>query len=102
MTWNKKSKLGLSTWLFSVALLIASVSSLYAQQITGAIAGTVKDEQGALVANASVTATNVATGFTRITNTGSEGTYNIQYLPIGTYTVTVDSPGFKSLCSRIW
>ena len=91
MIWNlkRKNRIGLQPWLFVVVLLIASVSSSYAQQITGSIDGTAKDEQGALVANATVTATNVTTGYARITQTGGDGSYNIQYLPVGEYTVTV-------------
>ncbi len=98
--WNRKNSFVLPRWLFIVALLIASVSSSYAQQITGTIDGEVKDEQGALVPNADVTATNVTTGFTRTTKTGGDGAYNIQYLPIGTYSVTVNAAGFKKFVQQ--
>ena len=39
----------------------------YGQQITGTIAGTVKDEQGAVITSATVKATNVDTGLSRST-----------------------------------
>jgi len=76
----------LATW----ALLPAE-----AQQITGSIVGTVKDEQGALVTTANVKATNVDTGFSRSTTANGYGDYRIDYLPVGTYTVQVDAAGFK-------
>ena len=100
MTSNRKNRLGLRPWLFVLVLLIACVSSADAQQITGSITGSVVDEQGALVSNANIKATNVATGFTRTTKTDSAGTYNIQYLPVGGYTVTVDASGFKKFVQQ--
>jgi Carboxypeptidase regulatory-like domain len=100
MTYQKKNPLGLRPWLFVMALLIACVSSSDAQQITGSITGTVKDAQSALVTNADITATNVATGFTRSTKTDSDGVYNIQYLPVGGYTVTVTAPGFEKFLQQ--
>ena len=55
-------------FLFAGYLLPAA-----AQQITGSISGTVKDEQGALIAGAAVRATNVETGFSRSTVAGGDG-----------------------------
>ena len=71
-----------------------------AQQITGAIRGTVKDEQGAVVPGATVRATNGATGLSRSASTDSEGTYYIQYLPVGTYSVEVEQAGFKKFVQQ--
>ncbi len=85
--------------LVAMAILFGS-STARAQQITGAITGKLTDEQGALVTNANIKATNVATGFTRTTKTDNAGGYNIQYLPVGGYTVTVDAPGFKKFVQQ--
>ena len=100
MTCNGKNRLGPRPWLFVVALLIASMSSSYAQQITGSIAGEVRDEQGAVIPNADIKATNVATGFMRTAKSDNNGAYNIQYLPVGGYTVTVDAAGFKKFLQQ--
>jgi hypothetical protein len=83
-------------WSLATALLfaVAAVSSP-AQQITGSIRGTVKDEQGALVAGATVTATNVETGLSRSVPSNSEGGYYIEYLPVGRYNLDVNASGFK-------
>lgn len=65
-------------------------------QITGStILGTVTDTSGAAIAGAQVTATNTATTFSRTVTTNTEGEYRIEFLPVGDYTVTVSSPGFK-------
>ena len=48
-----------------VLLLAGLLLPVAAQQITGSIVGTVKDEQGALIPSAKVQAANVDTGFSR-------------------------------------
>ena len=75
-------------------------ASALAQQITGTVNGTVKDEQGALIAGAEVKANNVETGFSRAAVTDAEGVYNIPYLPVGTYTVEASSPNFKKFVQK--
>ncbi len=52
------------------ALFATSALSSFAQEITGSIRGTVKDEQGAVVTTATVKATNVETGLSRICTGG--------------------------------
>src|ERR1700723_2953622 len=66
-----------------------------AQQITGSIVGTVKDQQGAVVPGASVKATNADTGFSRVATTANDGAYRIEYLPVGKYQVEVEMAGFE-------
>jgi hypothetical protein len=66
-----------------------------AQQITGSIVGTVKDQQGAVVPGASVKATNADTGFSRVATTANDGAYRIEYLPVGKYQVEVEMAGFQ-------
>ena len=84
-----------------VFLLGLAFQSASAQQTTGAIAGTVKDAQGALINTATVRATNIDTGFSRSTPVGNDGSYLIQYLPLGDYTVEVDAANFKKMCRKI-
>jgi hypothetical protein len=78
-----------------LVFLFAGVSLAWSQQITGTLSGTVTDAQGALVTTATVKATNTSTGYTRSAPVSSDGSYLIQYLPVGTYTVQVDAAGFK-------
>jgi hypothetical protein len=78
------------------ALLLCALSTARGQRITGNIAGTVKDPQGAVVPTATVKATNVETGLTRSADPSADGGFQVQYLPVGTYTVEVSAKGFKT------
>ncbi|PYU29181.1 MAG: hypothetical protein DMG31_18295 [Acidobacteria bacterium] len=72
--------------LFFASLL--SLQSLMAQTPgTGALTGTVKDPSGAVIPNATVTATSVDTGQTRTTMTGGDGVYHFSLLSPGNYRV---------------
>jgi hypothetical protein len=83
--------------LLSLAFLALSAAQLWAQGgATGAITGTVTDPSGAVVADANVQIVNQDTGtVARATKTDSMGTFTAPLLPVGTYTVTVSSSGFR-------
>lgn len=85
--------------LITVAFLLGG-NSVRAQQITGAISGTVVDPQNAVVPNATITATNTETGFSRNATSDSSGAYIIQYLPVGKYKVEVTAAGFKKFVQQ--
>jgi len=68
-----------------------------AQVETARVIGTVKDQSGAVVPGAAVTFTNTATGISLKTATRSDGSYESAPLRIGTYTVSVETPGFKRI-----
>ncbi len=78
-----------------VLLALCSVV-LSAQTITGSVNGTVTDPTGAVVPNAKVTAMNVDTNIETPTTTNSDGIYNIAFLQIGNYKLTVEVPGFAT------
>jgi Carboxypeptidase regulatory-like domain len=76
--------------------VFASVSALYGQGgAVGTILGTVTDNSGAVVANASVDVLNVATGVNSHTVTTSSGDFTVPFLTPGTYRVTVQAGGFE-------
>lgn len=78
------------------ALLLSSFGSSYAADVNGRIKGTITDPGGAVISNASVVATNQATGVKFTTISGTNGDYQFQQLPIGTYTISTTASGFKS------
>ncbi|MEO6982686.1 MAG: TonB-dependent receptor [Edaphobacter sp.] len=82
------------------ALLISvgMVSVGFAQ--TGSMTGQVFDPAGAVVSNATVTATSQSTGLIRTTTTTSAGIYNFAALPPAVYTVSASAAGFATQVRR--
>src|SRR5438034_4013994 len=78
----------------SLLLVPVGAGAGLAQSTLGAITGIITDPQGAVVAEAPITATNVATGLRTSTKSNSAGIYLLASLPIGIYTVSVEHPGF--------
>src|ERR1035437_9497144 len=81
-------------WLFILAA-VSAVMGLMAQSITSSLIGTVTDSSGAVVPNATIIATNVATNARGQAATDSVGNYLLLQLSPGSYTVEVSAPGFK-------
>lgn len=75
--------------------LFCCASFAYAQQVSGTINGVVKDSQQAAVANAKVTLSSAERGATREVVTGPEGAFVFAQVQPGSYTLTIESPGFK-------
>ena len=86
--------------LVVVGLLAFLPTPLFAQSDTGVIDGRVFDESKAAVPGASVTARNVATGFTRSVVASDRGTYRIEFLPPGRYEVTTEQKGFGKYIAK--
>ncbi len=82
-------------FLGCLVLVIGAGRSAMAQTITGSVVGTVTDPAGAVIPGAKVSATNAATGVTTGTVTNQDGLYNLRFLPIGSYNITVTAPGFS-------
>src|SRR5579875_3464562 len=76
-------------------LLLLTGCLLFGQRDLGTITGTITDPQGAAIANAKVTITNDATGVSSDTVTTDTGAFTRPALNPGTYTVTVQAPGFQ-------
>lgn len=81
----------------SVLVLFALMGALhvsFGQGGQGALIGAVTDANGAVVRNATVEATNLATGEKRSATTNDDGAYNIPSLAVGLYNVTATGVGF--------
>jgi outer membrane receptor protein involved in Fe transport len=84
-------------WLIALAfVLLPAVVQAQSNVATGQIQGNVADPQGAALPGATVTATNEATGFSRVAATEASGLYRLNYLPSGTYDLRVDMDGFRT------
>ncbi|MCI0487299.1 MAG: TonB-dependent receptor [Blastocatellia bacterium] len=81
----------------TVLMLVARTAfPVIAQDPTGSIRGTVKDEQGAVIQNAAITVTNKATGDVRKSNTGGDGIFQVSALLPGDYEVKIEAQGFAT------
>ena len=80
--------------IIAVVLLLAV--AVAGQTNRGAIAGTVMDQNGAAIAGATVTITNVGTGQKQTVTTSDDGAFQVQSLDPVVYTIAVEAQGFKT------
>ena len=80
-----------------LGMVTAFAGALSGQAVTGTITGLVTDSTNAAISNAPVTVKNAGTGLTRTVQTSADGSYTIPFLPVGTYEVAVEQPGFQRL-----
>jgi hypothetical protein len=82
----------------SLLLLLTMGSMPLAAQLstTATIAGNVTDASGALVPEATVSATDEATKITTVRQTGPDGSYVIPSLSVDSYTISISKPGFNT------
>jgi hypothetical protein len=82
-----------------LAILLLAAESL-AQTASASLFGAVVDESSAVAPGVTVTAREQSTGFTRSTVTNQEGSYSLEALPPGWYTVTAVKPGFRATAAE--
>ena len=80
--------------LFLIFALMVSASAIQAQSATAVLSGTVADEQGAIVPNASVVITDATKSFERTTQTNGDGVFIFTQLAPSIYAVKVSKDGF--------
>lgn len=76
-------------------LLLLATPAL-AQTTNASITGIVTDASGGVIANATVTATNTASGVSRSVTTNESGAYVLAPLIPGTYEIKISNAGFKT------
>ena len=86
---TQRFSLGFLLTLIMAATFLAS--PMMAQRLDGTLRGDIKDQTGAMVPEAKVTATNAATNVSQTTVSTSSGSYIFPNLLPGTYTVTVEA-----------
>lgn len=83
------------TLVAACLVLVVCIPSV-GQVLKGSISGTVVDPQGAVISNAQVKATNLATGVALTTTSDSSGLFRFSLIPAGEYKVEVLAQGFKT------
>ncbi len=92
-----------ATWLLRVSLLVVLGVLMCGTawgQTNGSIRGDIKDPSGATVPSATVTVILTGTDATRTVTSDATGNFEIPELPVGTYDVQVEAPGFKKSVSK--
>ena len=85
------------TAILAALVLVASASPGLAQVQTGDITGKVTDNTGAILPGVIVTLSGATLIQPQTASTSDTGTYSFPRLPIGTYTVKFELPGFKTV-----
>src|SRR5437773_8985396 len=84
------------TSAIALLLLVISIAGVLRAQSDASISGSVSDPSGGAVPGAAVSIRNVETGAGRTLSTDEAGRFNAPLLPIGTYEIKVEKPGFSS------
>jgi iron complex outermembrane receptor protein len=79
----------------AVGLFAMSAVMMFGQTGSPELQGTIADAKGGMIAKASVTVKNEATGKTATTTSDAYGHFSLAGLPAGTYTVAAFAPGFS-------
>ena len=80
----------------SIVFLLSIGTAVFGQSqaTTGLIQGNVTDPNGAVVQRATVTVSNIDTGFERTVTSNSDGFFSAPLLPLGKYRVTTEAANF--------
>jgi hypothetical protein len=90
----------LAVGVLAVATILSLANPLYAQRADrGVITGVVTDTTGSALPGATVKIKNLGTGVETSLTTNESGAYSSPLLILGSYSVTVDHPGFKTSVS---
>ncbi len=97
---SKTLKSNVLTFLIAICVSALLLGTVNAQSGASRIAGTVTDQNGAVVPGATVTVINPNTGFSRSTTTSDDGSYGFPGLQPATYRVEVTASSFKKSIVR--
>src|SRR5262249_31406296 len=86
-----------TVFLSAIVLSVPTATVVYGQAVsTSQITGTVKDQTGAVLPGAEVTATQTDTSAKRAVVSDEAGSFILTNLPIGPYRLEVSLPGFRT------
>jgi hypothetical protein len=80
--------------------LLFTAGVAQAQFDVGSLVGTIRDQSGAAVADASITATNTATNIETSATSNGSGDYEIPSLHVGTYTISAKAPNYAEAVAQ--
>jgi hypothetical protein len=88
-----------NVWMIAGAttILLTMVAVVNAQTSTATLTGVVTDPSSAAIVNAQIQICNQGTSRVEKTVSGDSGGFSFNFLPVGTYDVTVQVPGFQAI-----
>src|SRR6185295_975883 len=91
----QKESCGLRVFtLVLITALFLLPCAIAVAQSTSSLQGTVTDEKGGVVPNATILVRNQGTAIERTTHSDEAGNYQVAALPAGTYHVEIRAQGF--------
>ena len=90
VTMRSSTSFSIVSWVFFVC-----VASAHAQYTTASFGGSVVDSDNAVLPQTQVIVRNVDTGFTQNATTDESGAFLFPRLPVGSYELRVERPGFS-------
>lgn len=93
---QRNGQLRLRFFVLASLLFLTAAGFSSAEDVSAGIRGTVNDTEGAHIEGATVIVNNQETGAVFCTRTGSNGSYELLKLPVGTYSLTVRASGFQT------
>ncbi len=84
-----------------MALIAFATSTLFGQVTGGAVNGSISDENGAAVPNATIKLTDKLRGQEFTIQTTGTGSYLFPNVPVGSYTVSIDATGFGTFTREV-
>src|SRR5947207_891216 len=103
MSMHRRSQGSVAAWMGVVFAVLSTVwvAEAWSQaSYTAQIRGVVKDQSGALVANATVSITNDATGISETARSDDHGLYILTGLRPAVYTIKADAAGFRPAAEK--
>jgi len=102
MTGVRRSLANMGMALVVTAMVLFGAASASAQFGSASVLGYVRDNSGAVVQNANVTLTNVATNVSETAHTDKDGKYEFDSVPIGNYRVATEVSGFEGARTEVF
>src|SRR3954471_21558702 len=81
----------------ALSMLILGSVSMFGQANSSSLLGTVVDPAGAVVPKVAVVVTNTGTAAVNTATTDNSGNFRVNNILAGTYSVKIESKGFKAL-----
>src|SRR2546430_16494580 len=83
-----------------LCLTLLATGLMFGQDTRGKVQGVVRDSTQAVIVGAQVVLANNNTGVRSVENTSALGQYLFDFVLPGTYTLTVETPGFHRFVQK--